>query len=95
MSNIVPDHYTGWQTGHHVLWSRSSWGQVHTSNRSSSQRCSCSSYGVFLELTKVESSDQEGKETQVSFSTYTGNGHRHFGVSPPHGLLLPGHTHRT
>lgn len=29
----------------------------------------CSSYCVFLELTKVESSDQEGKETQVSFKT--------------------------
>ncbi len=41
-----------------------------TSNLSSSQRWSCSSYGVFLELAKVESSDQEGNETQVSFSTY-------------------------
>lgn len=42
-----------------------------TSNLSSSQRCSCSSYGVFFELTKVESSDQEGNETQVSFNTWT------------------------
>lgn len=44
---------------------------VHTSNLSSSQRWSCSSYGVFFELTKVESSDQEGNDTQVSFNTYT------------------------
>lgn len=44
---------------------------VRTSNLSSSQRWSCSSYGVFFELTKVESSDQEGNDTQVSFNTYT------------------------
>lgn len=43
---------------------------MNTSNLSSSQRCNCSSYGVFFELTKVESSDQEGNDTQVSFNTY-------------------------
>lgn len=48
---------------------------VHTSNLSSSQRWSCSSYGVFFELTKVESSDQEGNDTQVSFNTYTNTNH--------------------
>lgn len=32
----------------------------------------CSSYCVFLELTNVESSDQDGKETQVSFKTFEG-----------------------
>lgn len=30
----------------------------------------CSSYCVFRDVTKVESSDHEGKDTQVSFSTY-------------------------
>lgn len=33
----------------------------------------CSSYCVFLELTNVESSDQDGKETQVSFKTFEGD----------------------
>lgn len=50
---------------------------IHTSNLSSSQRWSCSSYGVFFELTKVESSDQEGNDTQVSFNTYTNTTQNH------------------
>ncbi len=30
----------------------------------------CSSYVVFLIVTKLESSDQDGNETQMSFNTY-------------------------
>ena len=41
----------------------------HTSNRSSSHRYICSSNCVFLDVTNVESSDQEGNDTQMSFRT--------------------------
>lgn len=47
-----------------------------TSKRSSSHLYMCSSYWVFLELTKVESSDQEGNDTQVSLSTYNQSAER-------------------